>query len=196
MREGSRLEQVKSFVPGVVREWLRSLIQVFLKVISYAPSKLVRRIGLRVAGATIGKYVLFYHGFEVYFPWNLVIGSDNSFGFHVVLDARGGLTIGSNCNISSEVAIWTAEHDLQSPDFSYSPAPVIIGDYVWISYRAIIMPGVRVGSGAVIAAGAIVTKDVPAFTVVAGVPAKKIGERNRDLNYDPGMRSGSYCRIL
>jgi acetyltransferase-like isoleucine patch superfamily enzyme len=196
MNDRSRLQQIKPFIPKVVREWLHSLIQVFLKAISYAPSKLVRRIGLRAAGATIGKDVLFYHGFEVYYPWNLTIGSDNSLGFHVVLDARGGLTIGSNCNISSEAAIWTAEHDLQSPDFSYVTAPVIIGDYVWISYRAIIMPGVKIGSGAVVAAGAVVTKDVSPYTIVAGVPAKKIGERNRNLDYDPGMRSGSYCRIL
>jgi maltose O-acetyltransferase len=60
---------------------------------------------------------------------------------------------------------------------------VIIGDHVWIAYRAVILPGVTIGEGAVVAAGAVVTRDVEPFPIVAGVPAKKIGERNRNLDY-------------
>ncbi len=68
---------------------------------------------------------------------------------------------------------------------------VIIGDRVWIGYGALILPGVKLGEGAVVGAGAVVTKDVEPFTIVAGNPARKIGERTKELryrlNYDPGL---------
>jgi acetyltransferase-like isoleucine patch superfamily enzyme len=114
------MKSLKHFVPKILRQWLYSFIQVYLKLIAYVPSQFVRRNALRVVGAEIGSGVLFYHGFEIYHPWKVRIGDNCSVGFHVVLDARGGLSIGSNCNISSEVAIWTAEHDVQSPEFSTS----------------------------------------------------------------------------
>lgn len=190
------MSHAKGVLPKKARQWIISLIQLYLKVISYFPSSLVRRNALRMVGARIGRGVLIYHGFETYYPWNMSIGSNSSFGFHCVLDARGGLTVGSNCNISSDVAIWTAEHDVQARDFAYTTDAVIIEDYVWISYRAIILPGVRIGAGAVIAAGAVVTKDVTPYTIVAGVPAVKVGDRNRDLDYDPGISSGNYFRFL
>lgn len=185
---------IERIVPKSLRPWFHSFLQLYLTLIAYTPSKRVRAVGLRLAGGSIGKSVLFYHGFEIYQPWKLRVGPNCSFGFHVVLDARGGLTIGSNCNISAGASIWTAEHDVQSPDFAYVTAPVTIGDYAWISYRAIILPGVAIGEGAVIAAGAVVTKDVSPFTIVAGVPAVKIGERCKELHYDPGLNSKNYIR--
>lgn len=78
----------------------------------------------------------------------------------------------------------TAEHDIDDPYFVGTEAPVHIGDYAWISSRATILPGVRIGNGAVVAAGAVVTKDVPDYTVVGGVPAKLIGVRNNQLKYE------------
>lgn len=81
------------------------------------------------------------------------------------------------------VWIWTMEHDPQDPYFRAQGAPVIIEDYAWISCRVTIMPGVTIGKGAVVAAGAVVTKDVPPYAIVAGVPAKIIGERTKDLRY-------------
>jgi acetyltransferase-like isoleucine patch superfamily enzyme len=188
--------RIKKLIPKRVRQWMYSFMQVYLKLLSYFPSSAVRCLGLRAVGARIGRGVLYYHGFEAYFPWRLHVGSDNSFGFHVVLDARGGITVGSHCNISSDVAIWTAQHKVRSNDFEYVTAPVVIEDYVWISYRAIILPGVRIGEGAVVAAGAVVTKDVEPYSLVAGVPASKVGERNHDLNYSPGTKSGEYYRFL
>lgn len=99
------------------------------------------------------------------------------------LDNRGGITIGSNVSISSEVCILTADHDPNSTGFEGRTSPVFIEDYVFIGTRALILPGVTLGVGSVVGAGSVVTKDVPPYTVVAGVPARSIAERRKDLNY-------------
>jgi maltose O-acetyltransferase len=72
---------------------------------------------------------------------------------------------------------------MNDPNFGCESAPVVIEDFAWISCRTVVLPGTRIGKGAVVAAGAVVTKDVEPYSIVAGVPAKKIGERSRDLNY-------------
>ena len=83
--------------------------------------------------------------------------------------------------------IYNSEHDLESNDFTARTEPVEIEDYVFVGPRAIILPGVKVGKGAVIAAGAVVTKNVDDFTIVGGVPAKVIGERkNKNPDYKLG----------
>ena len=120
-------------------------------------------------------------------PGGIHIGDDTIIGDHAFLDGRAPLTIGSHTDIASSVMIYNSEHDLEKEDFSARTEPVEIGDYVFIGPRAIILPGVKIGKGAVVAAGAVVTKDVPDFTIVGGVPAKEIGERkNKDLHYKLG----------
>lgn len=99
------------------------------------------------------------------------------------LDTRGGITIGNKVGLSQEVVILTADHDMNSALFEGRNRPVVIQDYVWIGTRAIILPGVTIAEGAVIAAGAVVTKDVEAYSVVGGVPAKVISYRLKDLQY-------------
>jgi acetyltransferase-like isoleucine patch superfamily enzyme len=114
---------------------------------------------------------------------NLRIGKHVVINQRCRLDCRGKISIGDNTSISAEVNLITADHDPQSPDFAGRIRPIEIGHHVFIGTRAMILPGVRIGDGAVVAAGAVVAKDVPAFAIVAGVPAKTIGERRRDLNY-------------
>ena len=80
--------------------------------------------------------------------------------------------------------VWTLEHDVSSELHQTTAAPVIIEDHVWIGSRVQILPGVKIGRGAVIAAGAVVTKDVPANEIWGGVPAKRIGIRNNPLTYE------------
>jgi acetyltransferase-like isoleucine patch superfamily enzyme len=94
-----------------------------------------------------------------------------------------GLSIGSNVSISEGVCIFSLEHDPNSADFAPRGAPVSINNYVFVGARALILPGVVLGNGCVVAAGAVVTRDVPPFTIVAGVPAKPIGQRRQDLTY-------------
>jgi maltose O-acetyltransferase len=100
------------------------------------------------------------------------------------LDGRGQIKIGNNVSISPGVYIITDDHIVNSRNFAGRSRFVHIDDFVWIGVRAIILPGVHIGKGAVIAAGAVVTKDVAPYTVVGGVPASKMGERNQDLDYN------------
>ncbi len=99
------------------------------------------------------------------------------------LDNRGTLRIGSNVSISSEVCILTADHDPQSESFAGRNRPVEIANYVFIGTRAMILPGCTIGRGAIVAAGSVVTRDVEPFTVVAGNPAKPVGQRPQNLSY-------------
>ena len=115
---------------------------------------------------------------------NFRIGKNSIINQKCRLDNRGGLTIGDNVSISAEVCILTADHDLQSPLFIGRCRPVTIEDYVFVGTRAIVLPGVTLGKGCAVAAGAVVTKDVEPFTIVGGVPARHIGNRNEGLNYE------------
>jgi len=122
-----------------------------------------------------------------YNPAGIKIGKDTIIGDHAFLDGRGPLLIGNHVDIASGVMIYNSEHDINSDDFGAREESVEIGDYVFVGPRAIILPGVKIGQGAIIAAGAVVTKDVPEFAIAGGVPATVIGERkNKDLHYRLG----------
>lgn len=119
---------------------------------------------------------------------NISIGKNSVINRNCYLDGRKEIRIGDNVSISLGTYIITASHDPQSPEFEGKNAPVIIEDYVWVGARSTILPGVRIGRGAVIGAGSVVTKDVSEFTIVGGNPARKIGERNRELKYKLNWR--------
>src|SRR5438067_11119837 len=100
------------------------------------------------------------------------------------LDNRGTLRIGSNVSVSSEVCILTADHDPQSESFTGRNRAVEIADYVFVVTRAVILPGCKIGRGAFVAAASAVTKDVEPFTIVAGNPARPIGRRPQNIEYE------------
>jgi len=112
------------------------------------------------------------------------IGRNSTINQNCRLDNRGGIRIGANVSISPAVHILTADHDLSSPDFAGRELPVRIGDWAFIGSRAIILPGVTLGDRCGVGAGSVVTKDVESGAIVAGVPAKVIGHRPDNLNYD------------
>lgn len=114
---------------------------------------------------------------------NLSIGENSVINANCRLDNRGGLTIGENVSISEGVIILTADHDITSSAFAGRSREVTIEDYVWLGTRAMIMPGITIGKGAVVAAGAVVTRNVDPLCVVAGVPAKVIKMRDVNLLY-------------
>lgn len=159
----------------------------FIHSFSYIPSHTLRRFLYKCSGMRIGNGSTIHMGATFHNPGNISIGDDTIVGEGSLLDGRNSLTIGNHVAIASEVMIYNAEHDIHDKDFSPLLEPVIIEDYVFIGPRAIILPGITVGKGAVVAAGAVVTKSVEPYTIVGGVPAKVIGKRkSTELNYKIG----------
>lgn len=122
-------------------------------------------------------------GFQVRKLSDIRIGHTTNINPNCMFDSRGGqIIIGNYVDIAPEVNIWTLEHDPQDPDFKTKGGPVYIGNFAWIGNRVTILPEVTIGEGAVVATGAVVTKDVEPWTIVGGVPAKVIGTRNKNQN--------------
>lgn len=158
-----------------------------LRFVGHIPSHHIRRFFYRLGGMKIGKGSTIHAGATLYDSRNIRLGSDTIIGENAVLDGRARLSIGSHVDIASDVMIYNAEHDVMSSDFHAIRAEVVIEDYVFIGPRAIILPGVHIGKGAVVGAGAVVTKDVLEKSIVGGVPAKEIKKRNvKDLSYRLG----------
>lgn len=133
------------------------------------------------------KTSVIYFGCEIRSGVNLHIGKGSIIGDNCILDARQGIYIGENVNLSSEVHLWTEAHDVNDPYFRSMPCnhgPIHIGDRVWLGSNVTVLDKVNIGEGAVVCSGAVVTKDVEPYAIVAGIPAKKIGERSKDLRYE------------
>jgi maltose O-acetyltransferase len=163
------------------------LVVFFLHITGKVPFHHFRRFVYRLCGIKIGKGSTIHTGLKLYDPHNISIGSDTIVGEQTTLDGRDKINIGNHVDIASEVMIYNSEHNIESESFEAYNAPVIINDYVFIGPRAIILPGITIGIGAIVGAGAVVTKDVPPYAIVGGVPAKIIGERrNKNLHYRLG----------
>lgn len=129
------------------------------------------------AGSCIHRNCRFFH------IGNLSIGKDSVINFGCFLDNRRGISIGNNVGIAHNTKIYTLGHDINSQYFETKGAPVVIEDNVFIFSNSLIMPGVTIHEGAIVLAGSVVTKDVDAYTVVGGNPAKYIKNRQRDIKY-------------
>ncbi len=132
-----------------------------------------------------------YRGCKFFSPWKLKIGEHSIIGDQGFLDARETIRIGRNVNIGKDVRIFTLEHNIDSPEFGHQGGPVTIGDNVYICCRVTILPDVVIGEGAVIASGAVVTRDVQPWVLVGGVPAKFIRTRP-EVHYT----LGEFSKIL
>lgn len=122
-------------------------------------------------------------GVVVHSAKTMSVGNDVRLGEKSYFNAKGGLNIGNNVKMGPQVFIWTSNHNYFNPkwlpyDNIAIDRPVIIGDNVWVGAKSIIIPGVNIGEGAVIAMGSVVTKDVPPCAVVGGNPAKILKYRN------------------
>lgn len=174
----------------IVNRFYNYLLDFELMLLCYVgnvPSHLFRLFCYRLSGVKIGKGSRIHMWCRFYNPAGISIGEDTIIGDHAFLDGRAPLSIGNHVAIASQVLIYNSEHDVESSDFRAREEPVVIGDYVFIGPRAIVLPGVKIGKGAVVAAAAVVTKDVPDFAMVAGVPAKVMGWRKRQkLSYRLG----------
>lgn len=160
---------------------------MLLRWVGHVPSHCFRNFFYRLAGIKLGKSATFHMWANFFQPKNIEIGAGTIVGDHAFLDGRAKMIIGKQVDIASSVMIYNSEHDLSREDFAAREEPVEIGDFCFIGPRAIVLPGVKIGRGAVVAAGAVVTADVEPFSIVGGVPAKVIGERkNKDPKYKLG----------
>ena len=154
-------------------------------IIAHIPAWRVRKFYYRLWGMKIGRKSLLNMS-QYFFSVNKIsIGSNTHVNRGCFFDARAGIAIGNNVSISHRVTLMTGSHDARSKTLTGDFRPITIEDYVWIGVNATILKGVTVGRGAVVAAGAVVTKDVAPYTIAGGVPAKKIGDRRKDLEYAP-----------
>lgn len=165
-------------------------------IIPSIPSQTIRNWGLRKMGVKMSRNVKFYSGFSIRNPKSLIIEDGVSIGPKVLLDARCGLTIKRNAVIAYDAIIWTLNHDYNDVNFCGKGAPVEVGAFAWVCSRSIIMPGIKIGEGAIIASGAIVTHDVPPYSIVAGIPAKIIGKREHNIYKYGYKRSNSYNHFV
>lgn len=136
---------------------------------------IIRRWLLLLFGANVGAPEIARTA-KIFAPWNLVMRS-GCIGPHVELYNKGKIELGDGVVLSQDSYLCTASHDITDDRMRLVTKSIIIGDNVWIASRAVILPGVRIGEGAVVAAGAVVTKDVEPWTVVGGNPAKFIKKR-------------------
>ena len=170
-----------------IKNWFLDFWLMILNWITWCPIWTIRKFFFLISGVKLGKKAKLHCGCWFFNPAGVEIGEGTIIGYRTFLDGRARLKIGCHTDIASEVMIYNSEHDVHSKDMRPIEEPVEIGDYVFIGPRAIILPGVKVGRGAVVAAGAVVTKDVPEKTIVAGIPAKPIGKRKvKQLNYRLG----------
>ncbi len=131
----------------------------------------IQMAGLRASGAqvSIGEGTVINHGCLLY--------------------TTGGLTIGKQVSVSAGVWLVTGTHAMNNPQFPAEFHPIEIGDYAWLGSRAMILAGTRIGEGAVVMAGAVVTRDVEPYSIVGGVPARPVGMRSlREPTYDLAFR--------
>lgn len=145
--------------------------------VGWIPVHIFRILVYQGAGMKIGRQSHIHVGARFFNPAGIEIGEGTIVGEMVFLDGRAPLKIGNHVDIASQVLIYNSEHDINAADFQATTASVEIGDYCFIGSRVIILPGVKIGKGAVVAAGAVVTKNVDPFSIVGGVPAQVIGER-------------------
>jgi len=174
-----------------MKKWLHSFLVVSYELVMrlvfslprYSVCNKVKSFFLTLNGAKIGKRVIFYPGVWIAPGKNFVVGDDVDFALDVLVTTGGGVQIGDRVLIGYRSQILSTNHFIPK-DHNYifgaghEKKSVAIENDVWIGANCIIVPGVTIGEGAVVAAGSVVTKAVEAFTIVGGIPAKLIKKRD------------------
>lgn len=167
-----------------MKQILAGFYLLLSEFIMWIPIWPIRWMYLKICLKSLGKKCYIARNVDIRAPWRITIGNNTIINKRVLLDGRGiGLIIGNNVDIAQDVKIWSLTHDINSPTHQSVKYLTKINDYVWIGANAIILSGVSIDKGAVIAAGAIVTKSVSANNVVGGNPSKFIKMRDNPLHY-------------
>lgn len=176
----------------------KNIVYLFLlfftnRIVSYIPCWTLRKFWLtRIMGMKIGRKSKIDMGCYFLGVKGISIGKNTHINQGCILDGRnhkvseimgGGIVIGNSVSISHRVCLMTGSHDIASCDFAFKGGKILVGDYAFIGINATVLHSVEIGKGAVICAGAVVTKKVEDYTIYAGVPAKRIGERNSCVDY-------------
>jgi putative colanic acid biosynthesis acetyltransferase WcaF len=130
---------------------------------------------LRLWGAKIGSGCLVYGDAIIWAPWQLTMGDGAAVGDKAEIYNVAPITLGPKAVVSQQAFLCAASHDHRQEDFPLTTAPITVGARAWVAARAIVLPGITIGEGAVVGAGSVVTRDVPAGATVAGNPARPVG---------------------
>lgn len=179
LRTLSRWPRVKSFV--VVT--FEAVSQLLFSLPRYRLLNGLKAAFLRLNGAQVGARVVFYPGVFIAPGYGLTLKDDVNVSLDVVIHTSGGVEIGERVLIGYRTCIYSANHAVPAGQRRIFGAgsierPVVIENDVWLGANVIVLPGVRIGEGAVIGAGSVVTRNIPPMTVAAGNPARVIRERN------------------
>jgi acetyltransferase-like isoleucine patch superfamily enzyme len=160
------------FMHGAAQEALRTIAELNT---GYRTPEEVRALLTRLTGKTVDESVAVFPPFYSEFGKNLTLGKDVFINIGCRFQDTGGITIGDGTLIGHGSNLTTLDHAID-PDrrADMIPAPVVIGRKVWLGAGVTVVPGVTIGDGVIVGAGSVVTRDVPADTIVAGVPAKPI----------------------
>ncbi|MCE2813638.1 MAG: acyltransferase [Planctomycetaceae bacterium] len=158
------------------------------------PGKTGESLRNKFYGYKSAKGVRILRGVTILHPDKCVIGANSGISSGTQINAAGGVQIGKDVLIGPNCIIWSQNHRHKSKSLSireqgYEYKPVVIDDDVWIAASCVILPGVTLGKGCVIAAGAVVTKSIPSEAIAAGVPAKVVGMRGCPEDAIPGSAS-------
>lgn len=151
----------------------KGTIRLGVNSLSFARRKVLLRLDDGASINVNGMFSFFYDDDIIVFKnGRLSLGDDSFFNSNCKIRCHSSIAIGNGCAISHDVTIM--DSNAHSLDGEVKVAPVVIGDHVWIGSRVLVLPGVHIGDGAVVAAGSVVAKDVPAGALVGGVPARVI----------------------
>ena len=134
---------------------------------------------LRLFGAQLGASTRIYGRCVIWAPWNLRCDEGACIADGAVIYNAAPVHLGSHAVVSQDAYLCTATHDLDDPAFTTITAPIHIGAYAWVCARAAVLPGVSVREGAVLGLGSIASKDLEAWQIYAGVPARRVRQRAR-----------------
>jgi acetyltransferase-like isoleucine patch superfamily enzyme len=164
-----------------LKQWIKRVLYI-RKLIEIV----IIRTSLKISGAQIGSISVVSTLDRIEGSLDRLIIGDFSFIGQVDIAIHADVKIGSHVVINDGVKLLTASHRTDDPLWSSFAKPIIINDYAWIATDAIILPGVCIGKGAVVGAGAVVAKDVPEYRIVVGNPAQLLDKyRTQDLIYNP-----------